>query len=97
MHDEHFHNHHGEEHHEHIHQSHEHGHDLPAETPNEMIAVLTYMLQHNIHHGEELAKMAQTLEDKGMNEAANTLLESVHYFEHGNEKLSETLELVKNS
>ena len=78
------------------HDHHHHHHDhAPAESAAEMTAVLTYMLQHNIHHADELKKMSETLAEKGMQAASEKLLESVSFFTEGNEKLAAALELVK--
>ena len=78
------------------HDHHHHHHDhAPAENAAEMTAILTYMLQHNIHHAEELKNMSATLAEKGMQAASMELLESVRFFEQGNEKLAAVLELVK--
>lgn len=76
------------------HHHHDHDH-APAETAAEMTAVLTYMLQHNIHHGEELKKLSETLAEKGMAAASEEILEGVRFFEQGNQKLAAALELVK--
>lgn len=103
--------HHGHEHsYEHVHEhthadgvkhSHSHSHDAGEghehthENQNETVAILTYMLEHNQHHAEELAQMAEALEQKGMAAAARKIKEGVSNFEKGNADLSEALEFVK--
>ena len=34
--------------------SHEHSHEHTASSPEEVLALLKYMLEHNRHHAEEL-------------------------------------------
>lgn len=73
---------------------HEHaqGRDL---TPEQTLALLSYMLEHNRSHAEELHDLGHALAGQGRAEAAELVHGAVHYFEHGNEKLAEALELIK--
>ena len=71
---------------------HEHAHEL---TPEQTLALMTYMLEHNRSHAEELHNIAHALEKQGKHEAANLLGDAVHYFGHCNDKLEEALQLVK--
>ena len=77
---------HGHEHgHEHTH-SHEHPQD-GAQT----LAVLQYMLEHNIHHAGELSDIAAQFDG----EARHQLLHAVESFDQANGYLSAALELLK--
>ena len=38
--------------------SHEHSHEHTASSPEEVLALLKYMLEHNRHHAEELHDLA---------------------------------------
>ncbi|MBQ8856665.1 MAG: cobalt transporter [Lachnospiraceae bacterium] len=86
--------------HDHEHHHHEHhegcgcgcgGHD----TPDENVAVLTYMLDHNKHHALELKEIAAHLREAGQDEAAAQIEKGVEDFEKGNMRLSIALSLVK--
>ena len=84
--------------HEHFHaHSHEHSHEhehLHAEGGSvspETVAVLQYMLDHNIHHAAELNDLAQQL----TGEAQHQMLHAVEAFDQANGYLSAALELLK--
>lgn len=62
---------------------------------NETVALLTYMLQHNEHHAQELDQMADNLAKLGMDAAAKTIKEGVADFQKGNMRLGLALTLVK--
>ncbi len=101
-HDEHIHSHehthadgttHTHEHsHEHAHShDHEHPH-LPQGQPDaQTVAVLQYMLEHNIHHASELNSLAASLSG----EAQHQLLHAVEAFDEANGFLSAAVELIK--
>ena len=67
------------------------GHDLPDEN----VAILTYMLDHNKHHALELKEIAAHLRSVGKDEAAAQIEKGVEDFEKGNMRLSIALSLVK--
>lgn len=73
---------------------HEHAHGREL-TPEQTLALLSYTLEHNRSHAEELHDLGHALAGQGRAEAAEKLREAVHCFEQGNEKLSEALELIK--
>ena len=86
--------------HDHGHHHHDHecgcgcgcgGHDLPDEN----VAILTYMLDHNRHHALELKEIAAHLRTVGKDEAAAQIEKGVEDFEKGNMRLSIALSLVK--
>lgn len=83
--------------HDHAHtHSHDHAHGAGKPmTPEEVLALLTYMLDHNRHHADELHEICHALEDQGKTEAAAALADALHYFDHGNDKLEEALKLTK--
>ena len=98
--------------HEHTHgDGHDHGHthtDHACENShcgscnegdckNETLALLTYMLQHNEHHAQELDQMADNLAKMGMDAACKTIKEAVADFQKGNMRLGLALTLVKAS
>lgn len=93
---EHFHAHshehsHDHEHHHHHHHDHEHLHAEGGSVSPETVAVLQYMLDHNIHHAAELNDLAQQL----TGEAQHQMLHAVEAFDQANGYLSAALELLK--
>lgn len=77
-----------EHHHDHPHDHH-HG---QASSPEETLALLTYMLGHNRHHAQELHDLSHGVD----NESAHELLhEAVALLERSNEKLEAALSLLK--
>ena len=84
--------------HDHAHHSHPHSHEHTGGKPmshEEVLALLTYMLDHNRSHAEELHNIAHALEKQGKHDAAALVGDAVHYFGHCNDKLEEALRLVK--
>ncbi len=78
--------------HEHTHaHTHEHGHTHGQHSPEEALALLAYMVQHNRHHAEELHELAHSMDD----EAAQLIHDAILDFNLGNEKLDEALKLLK--
>lgn len=73
--------------HNHDHEHHHHDHNSPEET----LALLTYMLGHNRHHAQELHELAHSADG----EAARLLHEAVAHYEQANEKLERALSLLK--
>ena len=65
------------------------------EMPDENVAILTYMLDHNKHHALELKEIAAHLRAVGKDEAAVQIEKGVEDFEKGNMRLSIALSLVK--
>ena len=85
--------------HEHAHEHachHEHSHaDTPELSYEQTVALMSYMLEHNRSHADELHNIAHALEAQGKHAAANLVGDAVHYFGHCNDKLEEALRLVK--
>lgn len=73
---------------------HEHSHGAEL-TGEQTLALLAYTLEHNRSHARELHDLAHALEAHGHEEAAQSVHEAVHFFEHGNDKLAEALLLAK--
>ena len=94
---------HGEHVHEHTHvdehgqpytHTHQHTHageHQHAHGGEQTIAVLQYMLEHNIHHAKELSDMAAEFDG----EARHQLLHAVESFDQANGYLSAALEELK--
>ena len=80
--------------HEHVHD-HEHEHEHSHEETGTLTAVLKYMLEHNIHHAEELKGIAEKLRGQGQTDAAEILAESTACFDAANEKLAAALALLQ--
>ena len=80
--------------HEHSHP-HEHG-DIPAfDSLEQAEALMSYMLDHNRHHADELHEVGHKLAHTGKEEAAKLLHEAVDAFNRGNELLAKALEALK--
>ena len=81
--------------HGHVHNHHHDHGAAQAMSPEETMALLTYMLDHNRHHADELHDIVHALEDMGKPEAAKKLADALHYFDHCNEAMAEAVELAK--
>ena len=88
--------------HDHGHEHHHHDHECGCgcgcgghDQPDENVAILTYMLDHNRHHALELKEIAAHLRSVGKDEAAAQIEKGVEDFEKGNMRLSIALSLVK--
>lgn len=80
--------------HEHSHP-HEHG-DIPAfESLDQAEALMSYMLDHNRHHADELHEVGHKLAHSGKEEAAKLIHGAVDAFNSGNELLAKALEALK--
>ncbi len=67
--------------------SHERSHEHTASSPEEVLALLKYMLEHNRHHAEELHDLAHQVPE----DVEKILHESLLQYEAGNEKLAEAV------
>lgn len=73
--------------------THEHAHtDTPRE---ELIALMRYMVGHNVSHTNELKELAHKLSHTGDSEACAKVLDAVRDYETGNQKLAESLEQLQ--
>ena len=76
--------------HDHDHE-HEHLHAENGVADAKTVALLKYMLDHNIHHAKELSDLADSL----TGEAQHQLLHAVEAFDQGNGYLAAALEHMK--
>ena len=85
--------------HEHVHthggaehtHPHSHAHVHAGEGEGKTTAVLTYMLEHNVHHCAELKELVQSLEG----EARHLLLHAVEAFDTANDYLARAVAELK--
>lgn len=76
--------------------THEHcGSCQEGDCKKETIALLTYMLQHNEHHAQELDQMAENLDKMGLAASAKAICDAVADFQKSNMRLGLALTLVK--
>ena len=73
----------------HLHD-HSHTHDT-ATTPEQRLALLSYMADHNKSHTDELHELAHDLDEQ----VAALVHDAVHLYEQGNAKLDEALSMLK--
>ena len=82
--------------HEHAHtHPHEHGPISAFDSMEQAEALMSYMLDHNRHHAEELHELCHKLEASGKGDAAKLIDEAVEEFRSGNELLAKALEALK--
>jgi len=86
-------------HHEHDHEHvHEHSHQNGGfDSVEQAIALMTYMLDHNRHHADELHETCHKLEDMNYISAAGKLGQALRCYNEGNECLAEALETLKET
>lgn len=77
--------------HDHSHgHTHSHTHDS-AVPMDEMLALMKYMVSHNQAHAEELAQLAQQLDDAGNHSAYRRVMDAVVNYDVGNATLAAVL------
>lgn len=54
--------------------------------------LLKYMLEHNMHHVEELHALVHQLEDAGASASADAVKRALEYYEQGNAELATAVE-----
>ena len=59
---------------------------------DEMMALMKFMVAHNAAHAEELAQLAQQLEDAGRRNAYRRVMDAVSFFDMGNATLAAVLD-----
>ena len=77
-----------------MHEGHEHTHhgdDLGFETVAQAVALMTYMLEHNRSHAEEVKALIPKLTAQGFADAAMMLDSCVSSYHDGNEWLAAAL------
>lgn len=78
-----------------MHEGHAHHHHHESSEAGKNLALLTYMLDHNRHHAEELHDLAHELTHDGKTAAAELLHEALELFNSGNDKLAAALAAAK--
>lgn len=79
--------------HEHPHpHPHSHGEISAFDSCDQAAALMSYMLDHNRHHADELHELCHKLEASGKNQAALLIEEAVDRFNEGNVLLAAALE-----
>lgn len=81
--------------HAHCHDGEHHCEACEHDHKKECTALLSYMLNHNEHHAQELEQLSANLEQLGMEAAAKQIREAVTDFQKGNMRLSLALTLAK--
>ena len=81
--------------HDHNHpENHTHSHShAAASSPEEALALLTYMLSHNRHHAEELHDLAHCFDEV----AEDLIHQAVDKLGESNDLIEEALSLIRNS
>ena len=87
--------------HSHSHGEHDHGHHHhgggTAVPMDELVALMKYTVSHNAAHAEELAQLAQQLEDAGNHSAYRRVMDAVVNFDVGNATLAAVLDELSNT
>ena len=79
--------------HEHSHDHHHHSAPAADATPmDEIVALMKFMVAHNESHAQELAELAQKLDDAGNHSAYRRIMDAVVSFDMGNATLSAVLD-----
>ncbi|MBQ9814191.1 MAG: cobalt transporter [Lachnospiraceae bacterium] len=83
--------------HEHSHEHHHHTHEgiTAFDSKEQAVSILTYMLEHNVSHAEELHEICHKLEASGEEEAAKLIDEAVDAFREGNSMMETALNVLK--
>ena len=78
--------------HPHTHEpEHAHDHSHTAAPRDELIALMRYMVGHNVSHTNELKELAHKLDS----EACAQILDAVQDYETGNQKLAASLDQLQ--
>ncbi len=75
--------------HSHSHGDHDHSHGDPAAPMDELLALMTYMVKHNDAHAQELAELANQLQDAGKSRAYDQIMRAVADFDMANARLDD--------
>lgn len=83
---------------DHEHEIHEHDHahthsHASASSPEEALALLKYMLDHNRHHAEELHDLAHSFDDV----AGDLIHDAVDKLGESNDLIEQALSLITNA
>lgn len=69
--------------------------DIEEKTPEEMLALMKFMVSHNDAHAQELADLAISLKEKGKDRTGNKLMDIVTDFDTVNARLAAVVEELK--
>ncbi len=58
----------------------------------ELEALIRYLVDHNVHHTEELEELAESLKKNNKDEAYAEVLSAIESYREGNKKLSSALD-----
>lgn len=75
--------------HSHSHGDHDHSHGDSAAPMDELLALMTYMVKHNDAHAQELAELANQLQDAGKSRAYDQIMRAVADFDMANARLDD--------
>lgn len=78
------------DHHHHHHHDHDHGEDSAKGAMGSHL--LKYMLDHNVHHVEELQNLIDRLEAEGNTTAAASAAKALQSYKQGNNELAQAIE-----
>lgn len=70
-------------------------HENELLTPEQTLALMEYMLDHNKSHASELQNIVHSLESQGRSDAAVLTARAVQYFNESNDKLETALKIVR--
>lgn len=85
--------------HSHTHEpahAHQHSHGDTNSEHAEAVALLTYFLKHNQHHGEELRLLQEQLLELGLNTAAEQVDQAIKKYSSGDAHLAAALEQARS-
>lgn len=71
---------------------HEHHHHHDISNKDEVLALITYMVNHNKSHTSELESLANRIDDKS---AYESVMNAIENYNKGNECLANALDMLK--
>lgn len=74
---------------------HTHDHSHTAASRDDLIALMRYMVGHNVSHTNELKELAHKLAHTGDSAACAQILDAVQDYETGNQKLAASLDQLQ--
>ena len=72
-----------------------HDHSHTAAPRDELVALMRYMVGHNVSHTNELKELAHKLANTGDSAACAQILNAVQDYETGNQKLAASLDQLQ--
>lgn len=68
---------------------------METKTKEELIALISYLINHNIHHNDELKELADSLKEISL-DAYPKIIDALKKYNEGNEILKSVIEELKN-